>query len=239
MNPPGLRRTRVREVMTTAVVSVAPETGFDEVARVLVANAVRAVPVLDPDGRLLGVVSEADLMDTTQEDDPARRTVRDRRPWHRRPHHAARPTTARELMTTPVIGVGPEAGVAEAARVMHERGLGWLAVVEPETSGGPGGRLVGVLGRSDLLKAFLRDDAELRAEVVDQVLGRMLLVDPARVDVQVSGGVVTLTGLLPTRADTRLAVSFVERLEGVVAVVDRLAYQVDERAADSPVAPLY
>jgi osmotically-inducible protein OsmY len=86
---------------------------------------------------------------------------------------------------------------------------------------------------------FLRDDAELRNEVVDNLLTRILLVDTTRLDVQVSEGMVTLLGQLPTRSEVRLVVGFVERLEGVVRVIDYLTYEVDERVADARVAPLY
>lgn len=131
MTAPPLRRTRARDVMSTRVVSVPPETEFDEVARVLALNAVRAVPVVEGT-RLLGVVSEADLLRTAEFGDPA---ARDSLRWRREPR---RLTTARTLMSTAVVTVRPEASVAEAARRMRERGVGWLAVTEfrgpPNTS---------------------------------------------------------------------------------------------------------
>jgi CBS-domain-containing membrane protein len=135
-------------------------------------------------------------------------------------------------MTTPVTTIGPDAAVAHAARCMREHALGWLPVIEDDD------RVVSVLGRSDLLRVFCRSDGEIRDEVADEVLGRMLLVDPRRVAIDVDHGVVTLTGRLDTRADAQVAVRFVERLEGVVAVVDRLTYRCDERLADSNVAPV-
>jgi CBS-domain-containing membrane protein len=231
---PRLRRTTVADVMTTDVVSVGPDTGFDDVARALGEHHVRVVPVLDGAGHVLGVVSEADLMGTMEQGDPE---VPERRGWHlptRRPGH---PTTARELMSRPVIGVAPDASVAEAARTLRNRKLGWLAVVEP---GEPGcERLAGVLTRSDLLAAFVRDDAELRSEIVDTLLARLLKVDPSRVDVRVVDGVVTILGQVSTRSEARLAVDFVQRLEGVVAVDDQLTYEVDERISDAQVGPLY
>jgi CBS domain-containing protein len=225
--------------MTTSVLSVPADAPFAEVARVLFTGGVRALPVLDGDGALLGVVSEGDLLATAQRGDPPPPPPP---PWQRhlrRPRSAdvadsgrAGAATAAGLMTAPVVTIGPDATVAHAARCMREHRLGWLPVVDEA------GRLVGVLGRTDLLAVFLRPDDEIRHEVADEVLGRMLLVDPRRVDIEVDGGVVTLSGQLDTRADAELAVRFVERLEGVVAVVDRLTYQFDERLADSNVAPL-
>jgi CBS domain-containing protein len=129
-------------------------------------------------------------------------------------------------MTTPAVTVEPGSTVARAARAMREHGLAWLPVVERD------GRMVGVLGRSDLLSVFDRDDDGIRAEVLVDVLGRLLLVGEERVSVTVIDGVVTLDGELDTRADAELAVRFTERVEGVVAVVDRLHFRVDDRHAD-------
>jgi CBS domain-containing protein len=231
-----MRRSTVRDVMTTSVLSVPIDAPFAEVARVLFTGGVRAVPVVDPDGRLLGAVSEGDLLATAERGDPLPGWSG---PWQRllRRRHTADPgragaTTAGGLMTTPVTTIGPDVTVAHAARCMREHRLGWLPVIDD------GGRVIGVLGRSDLLSVFSRPSTEIRDEVADEVLGRMLLVDPRRVEIRVDGGVVTLAGQLDTRADAEMAVRFVERLEGVVAVVDRLTYRYDERLADSEVAPL-
>ena len=223
--------------MTTGVISVGPDTPFREVATTLFAGAVRAVPVLGADGRLLGVISEADLLASAESPDPEG----DRPWWRHRPRHTglhgpesrAGASTARELMSAPAVTVAATATVAAAARAMREQRLSWVPVT------GPDGRLLGVLGRSDLLAVFLRDDAEIRTEVVDGVLAEMLLVDPMRVSVGVVDGVVTLAGQLDTRTDALLAVRFVERLEGVVGVVDELTYATDAHDSDLDVAPLY
>ncbi|GAA2874887.1 CBS domain-containing protein [Pseudonocardia halophobica] len=220
-----LRRTLVRDVMTTRVVSVPPEADFDEVAVVLTRNAVRAVPVLEG-SRLLGVVSEADLLRTAEFGDPAASYERFRRA------DPARPATARALMSTAVVTVRPDASVAEAARRMREHGVGWLAVTEFH---GAAEHVVGVLGRTDVLTVFLRDDAELRAEIVDGVLRPVLAEDADAVSVEVERGVVTLSGRLPRSGRARLATALVARLEGVVAVrgdlVDDRDGQLTEPAA--------
>jgi CBS domain-containing protein len=230
-----MRRSTVRDVMTTSVLSVPLDATFAEVARVLFTGGVRAVPVLDGDGGLRGVVSEGDLLATAERGDPL---PGQSGPWQRllRRRHAADTgragaTTAAALMSSPVTTIGPDATVAQAARCMREHRVGWLPVVAD-------GHVVGVLGRSDLLQVFSRPDAAIRDEVEDEVFGRMLLVDPRRVRIEVEAGVVTLSGQLDTRADVEVAVRFVERLEGVVAVVDHLTYHFDERLADSDVAPL-
>jgi CBS domain-containing protein len=210
-----LRRTLVRDVMTTDVVSVAPDTSFDEVTRALLERGIRAVPVID-DGVLVGVVTEADLVRTAEQRDPDRLGEPG---WSVHDARTDRPTTAADVMSTPAIYVLQDASVAEAARRMRIRSVGWLPVLDEV-----GGRVVGVLGRSDVLAVFLRDDAELRAEVVDEVFRHFLHVGPGEVEVGVRDGVVTLRGRLATRSDVELAVALVARLEGVVSVVDELTY---------------
>jgi CBS domain-containing protein len=215
----GRRRTTVSDVMTRGVLSVGPDASFAEIATVLATGAVRALPVLDENRRLLGVVSEADLLVTVEREVPVNGPL----PW--RPRHTGKPgpiakvgaRTARELMTAAAVTVAPGTTLAGAARTMRERGLSWLPVVDAD------GRIAGVLGRSDLLSVFMRDDAAIRAEIVDGVLLETMLIDPARVDVDVTDGVVTLTGRLDTPRDVELAVRFVESVEGVVDIVNRLS----------------
>lgn len=173
----------------------------------------RAVPALDDEQRLVGVVSEADLLVSAEHGDAVRH--RPRHTGRSRPAPKAGAGTARELMTAPAVTTDAATTVAEAARAMRKGHLSWMPGVDTES------RLVGVLGRSDPLAAFLRNDADIRAEIVDHVLLDILLVDPARVAVEVADGVVTLSGELDTHTDATLAVQLVERLEGVVRVADR------------------
>ena len=181
------QRTTVADVMTTAVVSVPAHAPVPEVASTLFVAAVRAVPVLDDEGALPGVISEADLMAAIAATEPA-----EHRWW--RPRHVhrgvpvARPgaRTAGELMSAVLVTIEPDATVAAAARLMREQGVNWLPVVAYS-------RLVGVLGRSDLLAVFLRSDAAIRTEIVEDVLAGALATDPSRVAVDVVDGVVTLT----------------------------------------------
>lgn len=230
-----MQRSTVADVMTTEVRSVPPTATFAEVADVLADAGVRAVPVVTGDGRLLGVVSEADLLVTLEraEDAPTRRWWRPRR-VHRGPMAPkVGAATAAALMSAAVRTAAPGESVAAAARRMRTHGLSWLPVVDADD------RVVGVLGRSDLLRVFHRGDDAVREEIVREVFGRMLLVDPARVAVRVQDGVVTLQGELETWADVELASRLTERVEGVVAVVDLLGHRIDERIADAAVAPRY
>ncbi len=230
-----MRHTTVADVMSTNVISARPQDSFAHLTTLLRGAAIRAVPVVDDDGTLLGVVSEADLMAAVARPD-GYETGRWWRPRHIRRHAPdakAGATTAAEFMTTGVETVTPATRVTAAARTMLERHLSWMPVCDEDR------RVVGVLGRSDVLTVFLRDDASIRAEIVDDVLRRVLLVDPAVVRVDVEAGVVTLTGELDTRRDAQVAARLTERVEGVVAVVDHLRFRTDERVADARASPMY
>lgn len=229
-----MRHTTVADVMSTNVISARPQDSFAHLTTLLRGAAIRAVPVVDDDGTLLGVVSEADLMAAVARPDgyEARRLWRPRHIRHQAPESKAGATTAAELMTTDVETVTPATRVSAAARAMLRQHLSWMPVCDEDR------RVVGVLGRSDVLTIFARDDASIRTEIVDDVL-RILLADPTRVLVEVDGGVVTLTGELDTRLDAQVAVRLIERIEGVVAVVDHLRFRTDERVADASATPMY
>jgi CBS domain-containing protein len=188
---------------------------------------VRAVPVVDPAGVLLGVVSEADLMASAARPDTEPGRWRARHVRRDQPEAKAGATTAAELMTPFVEAVAPTTTVATAARLMVERHLRWMPVCDAA------GRVVGVISRSDVLAVFLRDDESIHAEVVEEVLAHA-----QDVQVGVVAGVVTLTGEVATRGDAERLVRSAERVEGAVAVVDHLTYQVDERLADASAMPL-
>jgi CBS domain-containing protein len=218
--------------MTARVVAVAPSTPVQDVAATLYTAAVRALPVLDEDGTLLGVISEADLLGAVAALEPS-----EERWWRPRHVHRGVPAahpgarTAGELMSSAPVTVGPDATVAAAARLMRERGVSWLPVLSE-------GRLVGVLGRSDLLTVFLRPDAAIRSEVLEDVLAGAVVVEPGRVAVDVVDGVVTLTGALDTHGDAEVVVALVSRIEGVVDVVDRLSWRVPDSPETIPVRDL-
>jgi CBS domain-containing protein len=201
---------------------------FKEVASLLTERRVSALPVLDGEGRVVGVVSEADLMLKEEfPEGPPERGLRQGR--HRRETRAkAAGATAAELMTSPAVTVRPDAGVAEAARLLHRHGIKRLPVVDPA------GPLLGIVSRADLLKVFLRSDADIAAEVRQQVLRRAMWLDPDTVVVEVHDGVVTLTGQLERRSLIPIVVSLVRGLDGVVDVVDRLSFEFDDSTITVP-----
>ena len=215
-------RRRVRDVMIRDVVTVDKHTPFKEIAQLLAARRISAVPVLDSDGGVVGIISEADLLRKEEypEGPPGARLLEGRR--RRATRAKATGDTAVELMTAPAITVGPDASLAEAARLLHRHQIKRLPVLDPA------GPLVGIVSRADLLKVFLRSDDQIAQEVRQDVLRRALGVDPDTIDVEVRDGVVTLTGQLERRSLIPITVSLVHGLAGVVDVVDRLGFEFDD-----------
>lgn len=224
-----MRRT-VADVMTTDLVTVLPTTPFKEIVRRLRAARVSALPVLDEDGRLVGIVSEADLI--LKEDRELEEAAHLFQRRHRRlDRQKAAGLYAGELMTSPVVTIGPGASLAEAARLMHRKQVKRLPVVDED------GRVVGIISRSDLLTVFLRDDAEIEQEVREDVVRRTLWIDPDTVSVRVREGVVYLEGQLERRSLIPVLERLVSSVEGVVGVEQRLTFEVDD-TVPTPEIPL-
>jgi CBS domain-containing protein len=217
-------RSLVKDLMTTPVVTVEPTTPFKEIVARLTQHRVSAVPVVD-DNRVLGVVSEADLLLKEEFPDPEADIPLW---WTRRARlerEKAAASVARDLMTVAVVAIAPEATAAEAARRMHTAGVKRLPVVE-------GGRLVGILSRGDLLKVFDRSDAAIRREIIEEVIVGQFMMAPSRFFLHVTDGVVVLQGRVERRSLLPYLVRAVQGVEGVVRVEDRLAYDLDDRNPD-------
>jgi CBS domain-containing protein len=208
--------------MTEDVVTVGEETPFKELVELMADTKISAVPVVDAGGRVVGVVSEADLMlkEEFPEGPPEGQLFEGRR--RRQTRAKAAGTTAVEVMTSPAITIGPDASIAEAARLLHHHRIKRLPVVDPA------GPLLGIVSRADLLKVFVRADTEIAAEVRQQVLRRTLAIDPDTVTVEVRDGVVTLRGELERSSLTRILVSLVHGVDGVVDVDSQLTYELDD-----------
>ncbi|MEV6208945.1 CBS domain-containing protein [Kitasatospora sp. NPDC051914] len=208
----------VESVMTRHVVRVAPETGFREIVAVLAEFDITAVPVVDSADRPVGIVSEADLLRTlaAQDDDdpPASGTAE---AWSAEGPAGAdgAAVTAGELMSGPVVCTTPGASVVAAARLMTGHRVKRLPVVDED------GRLVGMVSRGDLLRVFLREDRLIHREIVEEVLGRVDGVSPARVGVEVVQGRVVLSGVIEPPLLAPLVVRLCRSVDGVVSVTDR------------------
>lgn len=206
----GHSRT-VGDVTTWTVVSVGRDAGFREIVRTMRQWRIGALPVVEGEGLVVGVVSEADLLpkEEFRDSDPDRGTQLRRLPDLAK----AGSVTAGELMTSPAVTVHADATLAEAARTMTTARVKQLPVVDDL------GMLQGVISRSDLLSVFLRDENEIADEVRHEVLARLFTTlsdDDVRVEVR--DGVVRLLGHIHDTALVPVAARMIRAVEGVVDV---------------------
>ncbi|MFK0237802.1 CBS domain-containing protein [Streptomyces vinaceus] len=204
----------VADVMTTPVVTVTPATDFKEIVAAMERWKVSAVAVIEGEARVVGVVSEADLLPKEE--------FHEHRPGMmeqlRRLGDTAKAGSVRaeQLMTTPAVTVHPDATLPQAARLMADRHIKRLPVVDAE------GTLQGIVSRADLLKVFLRSDDALAAEVSHEVVERLFPVSRKTVKVDVTHGIVTLSGQVRDAHRIPLATRLAQAVEGVVNVRNRL-----------------
>jgi CBS domain-containing protein len=214
----------VRDIMTTNVVTVCASASFKEIAVRLREHRVSAFPVLDEDGTVIGVVSEADLLlkealspPLPEEEAPSEEGAR---PGilRQRAREKARAVTAAELMSRPAVTVGVEDSVEHAARLMYARGVKRVPVTDAA------GRLVGIVSRADVLSVFSRTGEEIREQIVAEVIGGEFGSDPGRFGVTVADGIVTMTGRPESVSIGRDLLARVRHVQGVVSVRDRFTY---------------
>jgi CBS domain-containing protein len=208
---------RVRDVMTTDVMTVAPDTDLRQVAALLVQKRISGVPVVEGE-RVVGVVSERDILFKERPSDGLHRGVL---AWLMDEGDLMLKVDARtalSAMTSPAVTIGPARSVADAAALMLEEGVSRLPVLE-------GTRLVGIVTRHDLVRAFARTDEEIWQEIETDPLIRSYWRRPGSYDVSVENGVVTLTGRVDSQEHAHLIEAFVDRVPGVVAVTSRLHWE--------------
>ena len=206
----------VADVMTYNVVAVRKDAEFKEIVAVMHRRRVSAFPVLDADDRVVGLVSEADLL--PRQAYPARPSAASHEQRRKVPAKAEA-LTAAELMTSPAVTISAQATIGEAARMMQSHKVKRLPVVDD-------GKLVGIVSRVDLLGVYDRPDSLIAAEVSERVLAGDFVLDPREFSVSVSNGVVTISGRVEQQ---EVAISLLEAIwdvAGVVDVRDRLSYPV-------------
>jgi CBS domain-containing protein len=211
--------------MTKDVLSVAPDTSLKQVAATLVEHDISGLPVCDADGQVVGVVSEADIL-YKESGEPRRRSggalawLVDSTSYESVLKSTAR--TAGETMGTPPITIGPMRPVADAARLMIEHGINRLPVVDEEE------RLVGIITRADLVRAFKRSDAEIERELREDLIERTLWIPSEGIEIDVENGEVVFEGLVETRSDAQLVERLAGRVPGVVSVRSSLTWRYDD-----------
>lgn len=226
---------RVREVMTSPVITVTPDTGFKEIVEAMLEHDISGLPVVDAAGTLLGIVTEADLV---SKDAYGRRRRRPLRmlaeylrghdpQWVRK----ASGLTARQLRTAAPMAVGPGDPIGVASRALLERGRKRLPVVDDD------GRLVGIVARADLLRPYLRADEEVLADVERMLADPLRCPEDHRVRASVTRGVVRLEGTVRWPSDAQVMSTMASAIPGVVDVAVLLTAREAEPSLGYPLVP--
>lgn len=195
----------VRDLMTTDVVAVGPGASIRDAARLMFRYRVSGVPVVDMDDHVLGIVTEGDFLAMEIE----------------RLETGAVPTAVRDVMSKSVKTIPPEMDVTGAARFMQAQDVKRLVVAS-------NGRMVGIISRFDIVSAFTRPDDLIEDEIREDLVRRVLFVDPESIDVSVVNGIVTFVGSIGTRTEARLVEELARRLDGVVDVSNQLTWRIDD-----------
>jgi len=216
----------VKDVMTKDPVTVGSDAPLKDVADLLVTHRISGLPVVGDAGEPLGVVSEADLIVKEAGEREAQGALGWRWLFPRSGDAEAKAKlatrTAGEAMSSPAVAISPGSTIAEAARTMAEKHVNRLPVVDTE------GGVVGIVTRADLVRMFVRSDAEIRREIEHDVVVGMLWMEPSRIRVHVSQGEVSLSGRTDTELDAELLPRLAGQVPGVVAVTSDLTWEVDE-----------
>lgn len=197
----------VRDLMTTDVVAVARTTSIRDAARLMFRYRVSGLPVVDLEDRVLGIITEGDFLQMEIE----------------RVETGTIPDQVGDVMSTGVKTIPPDMDVIGAARFMQAQAVKRLIVAED-------GKMVGIISRADFVAAFTRPDDLIEDEIREDLIRRVLFVDPETVEVGVSNGVVTLMGSIGTRTEARLMEELARRLDGVVEVRSNLTWRIDDTA---------
>ncbi|HYM68941.1 MAG TPA: CBS domain-containing protein [bacterium] len=223
-----MRNLTAREIMSAPAVTVSPDTPVREVVTLMVRFGISGLPVADEQGRLLGIVTEADVLRKEERPQPSPPIV----PWHGRSlwlerrvdqYQKLTGTTAGALMTENVLTATEDTHVRELVHLMLAHGVNRIPIVRE-------GRVVGIVSRADVLTVFLRDDEEIVNEV-RRSLAQDAGIDPSGLTITCTDGVVAVAGQIGRRSDRDLAVTWIRAVDGVIGVqADHFTYVVDDVA---------
>jgi CBS domain-containing protein len=211
---------KVIDLMTTEVVTIGADQTIKDAARLMVADRVSGLPVVDDSGRLIGIVTEADFLERQVDKESPSGGLLGAVFGPQSSHADA--VTVREVMSTNVITVAADAKVAEAARLLATNSIKRLPIVDGD------GAVIGIISRADIVAAFARPDELIEDEIREDLARRVLFVDPDSLSVSVTDGLVGIGGELPTKTDARILEELTRRLEGVVSVDSSLTWKVDD-----------
>jgi len=213
---------KIKDVMTEDVLTVPTGKTLKETAQILATTGISGLVVVDDDRKVVGVISEADIL------------FKERSPEKRRGGSFAwlffpdmleneaklDARTAGEAMSSPAITIGPDRPVGEAASKMLDDAVNRLPVVDDE------GELLGIVTRADLVRAFTRSDSEIEMEIRKELISRTFWLQPTDLDVEVREGEVTVAGEVDTKSDAELLPELIAQVPGVVSVESKLTWKV-------------
>lgn len=206
---------KVAEIMTTEVVTVSPTTSLKEVGEALIGRGISGIPVVSTNHEVLGVVSETDILYKERKHE-ARRARFFGRAASDEEELKLGARTAGEAMTMPALTIVADRPVSEAASMMLDRGVNRLPVVDHE------GRLVGIVTRADLVRAFVRADEEILREIREHTLVEELWLDADRFELKIQRGEVRIQGEVDSEYDAEILERWIKLVPGVVAVEPHL-----------------
>ena len=198
---------QVVDLMTTDVITVSRETGIRDAARLMFRNRASGLPVTSPDGSLIGIITEADFLRLEVERQEGVNELGE---------------TVGEVMSAGVVTTGPDTEVYDAAKMMTFQDIKRLPVVDEDS------RLLGIISRADIVSVFTRPDDVIEDEIREDLIRRVLFIDPDELNVTVTNGVVTFVGEIGTRNEARLLAELASRLDGVLHVESKLVWRLDD-----------
>lgn len=219
-------RLFARDIMTSPVITAWPETRVKDLVALMTVHRISGIPIVAADHELIGIVTEADLLYKEILPKPVEPTPAAQRlhlPGISEATERARKAEglrAFDLMTSPVISVTEGATVHEIAGLMVKNKINRLPVLRA-------GRVVGIVSRADVLKAFRRSDEEL-TEAIREGIMNDLWIDAARLGIEVREGVVYLEGRLDRRSEKELVEKWAQMADGVLGIESRLTYEVND-----------
>jgi CBS domain-containing protein len=202
---------KVCDLMTSEVTTVTPTMSLRDAAALLVAKGISGVPVLNTADEVVGVLSEADIVVKSGGDVARSRLLGWLLDSNLDLDDKIRAESVGDAMTAPPVTISPKRPVHEAARLMVAESVNRLPVVDKH-------KLVGIVTRADIVRAFTRSDNELADEIRGDILPRTFWLEPGCVSVNVVDGHVTLRGEVETDADQELLPRFVARVPGVISI---------------------
>lgn len=198
---------QVVDLMTTDVITVSCDTVIRDAARLMFRNRVSGLPITSSDGVLVGIITEADFLRLEVERQEGGSDVGE---------------TVGDVMSPGVVTTGPDTPVHDAAKLMTFQDIKRLPVVDDDS------RLLGIISRADIVSVFARPDDVIEDEIREDLIRRVLFVDPDELDVSVTNGVVTFVGEIGTRNEARLLAELASRLDGVLHVESELVWRLDD-----------